>query len=717
MTTGDEVLAGLDPEQRTAATTLHGPVAIVAGAGSGKTRVITHRIAYGVRIGEHDPQRSVAVTFTNKAAGEMTRRLRQLGVPDVRVRTFHAAALRQLRHYYPRALRRELPEVNPVKAPLLGAAASGLGLPTNTAAVRDYAAEVEWAKVNSIRPSDYAAFVARSGRQPPAGLTSSVMAQVFEEYERRKTAAGRIDFEDVLLLMVALLDSQPQVAAHLRSGLQHITVDEYQDASPLQQRLLDGWLGENTNICVVGDPSQTIYSFAGADASLLTGFARRYPTATVVQLPRTYRCSPEITECANRVLAAGGEGLTLVSQQKSGPAVRIRDYPDVHSEALGVAEQIATLIEGGTAASEVAILVRMNAMTEPFEEALASRGIGYQVSGGTGFFRRAEVRKAISVIRGAALATGADGGGDVAHGEADQLSETVSALLSGLGWSPQPPVGAGAIRDRWESLAALHTAALELQQARPEAQLGDFAAELVERAERQDAPDGAGVTISSLHAAKGAEWPVVFLVGLTEGVLPHSSSAASETGVAEERRLFYVGITRAAKQLVLTFGRAKTPAGRERNPSRFLDSLAADGVPAGGRRGSTANRGGAGSAGSSSQKGKRKSPKVSTCRSCGKSLVTGAEHTLGRCRTCPGDADLDLLEKLRTWRITTAAALGATKGSGKVPAYLVANDATLLAIAEQRPTNLADLQRIPGIGPRKIDDYGAEILEIITGMP
>jgi DNA helicase-2/ATP-dependent DNA helicase PcrA len=713
MTTGDEVLTGLDPEQRIAATTLHGPVAIIAGAGSGKTRVITHRIAYGVRTGEHDPLRSVAVTFTTKAAGEMTRRLRHLGVPDVRVRTFHAAALRQLRHYYPRALRRELPDVTPVKAPLIGAAAAGLGLPNNTAAVRDYAAEVEWAKVNSITPNDYPAVVQSSGRQSPAGLTASMMARVFEEYERRKTVAGRIDFEDVLLLMVALLEAQPEVAAHVRSGLRHITVDEYQDASPLQQRLLDGWLGENTNLCVVGDPSQTIYSFAGADASLLTGFGSRYPSATVVRLPRTYRCSPEITECANRVLAAGGEGLTLVSQQESGPAVRICDYPDVHAEARGVAEHIATLVSGGTPAAGIAILVRMNAMTEPFEEALANRGIGYQISGGTGFFHRPEVRKAISVIRGAALATGSTGGGDVAHGDADQLSETVSALLSGLGWGPRPPVGAGATRDRWESLAALHAAAVELQQTRPDAQLADFAAELAERAERQDAPDGAGVTISSLHAAKGAEWPVVFLVGLTEGVLPHGS-ATSETELAEERRLFYVGVTRAAKQLVLTLARAKTAGGRDRNPSRFLDALTAAGHAGGGRGGSRSTRNGPSSGGVAGAGSKRKAPKASVCRTCGKTLVTGAEQALGRCRTCPGDVDLDLLERLRGWRSAAAAERAAANGNTRMPAYLVATDATLQAIAEQRPQDAVALAKIPGIGPRKMDDYGAAILAIVN---
>ncbi|MDQ1246106.1 MAG: ATP-dependent helicase UvrD/PcrA [Actinomycetota bacterium] len=693
MRTAPQVLAGLDPDQQQAAATVHGPVAIIAGAGSGKTRVITHRIAYGVLTGAHDPARSVAVTFTTKASGEMTRRLRDLGVPGVRVRTFHAAALRQLRHYYPRAVGRDLPEVTPVKAPLIGASASSLSLPTNSAALRDYSAEVEWAKVNSIPTHEYAAAAQRVGRVPPASLPLASMASLYAEYERRKTAAGRIDFEDVLLLMVGLLNAHPQVAAHVRSGLHHITVDEYQDASPLQQRLLDGWLGDNDNLCVVGDPSQTIYSFAGADATLLTGFAARYPGATVVTLPRTYRCSPEIAAAANKVLAQGREGVTLVSQRESGPAVRVRDYPDAEAEAQAVAARIEALIDDGIAAHEMAILVRMNAMTEPFEEALANRGIGYQISGGTGFFHRAEVRKAIAVIRGAA----------VAGGEGGAVPEAVSALLSGLGWSAQPPVGSGASRDRWESLAALHAAAVQFAAGKPDGTLADFGDELRDRAERQDAPDGAGVTLASLHSAKGAEWQVVFLVGLTEGVLPHSS-ATTDAEVAEERRLFYVGITRAARVLELSYGRAKTSGGRVRRPSRFLEALSSAVGGAG-----QAARGGASAR-------KPRQPKMATCRTCGATLATGAERSLGRCRTCPGEVDLELLERLREWRTATAAGLTAEKGT-RVPAFVVATDATLQAIAEQHPTDIAALAEIPGIGPRKVDDYGEALLAVVRPGP
>lgn len=687
------LLADLDDDQRAATTALRGPVAILAGAGSGKTRVITHRIAYGIATGAHDPSRSVAVTFTTKAAGEMGRRLRALGVPDVRVSTFHSAALRQLRYYWPRQTGRDVPDVMAAKAPLVGAAASLARVATDNATVRDLSTEIEWAKVRSLPPADYPAAVTSLGRELPAGLTPERMGSIFADYERRKDAAGRIDFEDVLLLMVALIDSEPRVAAHLRGGLAQITVDEYQDASPLQQRLLDGWLGTNTNICVVGDPAQTIYSFAGADATLLTGFAARYPDATVLRLPRTYRCTPEIAGAANRVLAAGREGVALKSQRPSGPAVRVMTYPDEEAEAAGVADRIAELIADGVPPAEIAVLVRMNAMTEPVEEALAERRLPYRVAGGGGFFNRPEVRRAISVIRGGAASSGGTDGGGPDSG----VAQTVAALLAGLGWTAEPPAGAGAVRESWESLSALHSAAEGFARHHPEASLREFADELKQRAERQDVPESAGVTLASLHSAKGMEWQAVFLVGLVEGVVPHSS-AKTEAELAEERRLLYVGITRAKDHLQLSFARTRAAGGRNRRPSRFLAALDAAG---------------ASSAAAHAPKPRSARRAAARCRVCGKALTTGAERSLGRCRSCPGDVDLDLLESLRQWRAGAVEEMSQDREK-KVPAYVVATDATLQAIAEQRPTSAERLAAIPGIGPRKLDDFGAQLLAVIA---
>lgn len=683
MPNAEELLAGLDDEQRAAATTLQGPVAIIAGAGSGKTRVITHRIAYAAALGEHDPRASVAVAFTTKAAGEMTRRLRALGVPGVRVSTFHAAALRQLRYYWPSVVGSDLPELVSVKAPLVASAASLMRQPTGTAAVRDYAAEIEWAKVHCYTPSQYSTVAREHNRSTPGGLSVDAMAELFDTYEQRKTAAGRMDFEDVLLLMAAILEDQPKVVAHLRPALRHITVDEYQDISPLQQRVLDGWLGDNQNLCVVGDPAQTIYGFAGASSSNLMQFNRKYPHATVVQLPRTYRCSPQIADTANRVLANSSTAVRLRSQRPPGVEVVVRGYHDAQAEAEAVAARIKQLVsDEAVGLSQIAVLVRINAMTEPFEDVFARKGIAYHVSGSAGFFSRPEVRKALTLIRGAALAPSEDA----------DIAEVVRALLEGSGWSTTPPVGTGAVRTQWESLAALLESARRWAHDHPQGNFGEFAAELADRAERQDAPSGAGVTIASLHSAKGAEWQAVFLVGINEGVLPHSS-ATTEEQVAEERRLLYVGVTRAAQLLEVSY-QQNSASGRSRKASRFLSDIAPQ---------LNAER---------PRTRKRSGRKPATCRSCGKALVTGAEAALGRCGKCAGPIDSELLEQLRQWRLQEVAQQSQSREK-PLPAYLVATDATLQAIAEQQPTDIDQLARIPGIGPRKIEEFGDDIVAIV----
>ena len=698
MPTAESLLADLDDDQRRAAQALHGPVVIIAGAGSGKTSVITRRIAFGVHTGEHDPRRSVAVTFTTKAAGEMTRRLRSLGVDGVRVRTFHAAALRQLRYYWPRYIGGQVPELLPAKAGVVATSAGAIGLANDKAAIRDAAAEIEWAKTQGLHPDAYAAAVVARGRPPVGAFSTPEMVRLFTEYERRKDAAGRIDFEDVLLLMVALLEGEPRVRAHLQPALAHLTVDEYQDASPLQQRLLDGWLGDNDNICVVGDPMQTIYTFAGADATLLERFPSRYDDATVVQLTRTYRCSPEVVTAANGVLTAAGAPLRLRSARESGPAVRVTSYSDETAESEGVARRVTELIAEGVPPGRMAVLVRMNAMTERFEAAFAEASIPYRIAGGTGYFRRPEVRQAISVIRGAAVA------GD----DAADVGDAVEMLLTGLGWSVAPPAGAGAVREKWESLAGLAAAAREYAASNPQGGLAGFGAELLDRAEHQDAPDADGVTLTSLHAAKGLEWEAVFLVGLLEGVLPHGS-AETKADIDEERRLFYVGITRAARHLDISYASAKSPRGRARTPSRFLDALpqsdprrlgvgviaAADGKARSGSRGRSRKR-------------------SAVCDTCGETLETPAELKWSHCRQCPSQIDIALLDELLLWRTSVVDELAAERDS-RPPAFIVATDATLAAIAAQRPTTLDDLAEVPGIGPAKVTAYGESIIATVKG--
>jgi DNA helicase-2/ATP-dependent DNA helicase PcrA len=688
----DAILEALDPEQREVATSLTGPLCVLAGAGTGKTRAITHRIAYGVSSGVFAPQRVLAVTFTARAAGEMRSRLRDLGVSGVQARTFHAAALRQLHYFWPQAIGGAAPEVLPHKAGLVAEAASRLRLPVDRAAVRDLAAEVEWAKVSLLTPETYAAAARTAGRDP-AGLDATSVARLLEGYEQAKVERGVIDFEDVLLVTAGVLQDNPQIAATVREQYRHFVVDEYQDVNPLQQRLLDLWLGGREELCVVGDAAQTIYSFTGASPQHLLGFARRYPQARVVKLVRDYRSTPQVVHLANGVLArAGGLArsarLELVAQRPPGPEPQFTSYSDDVAEAAGVATAAAKLVADGTRASEIAVLYRTNAQSEPLEQALAEAGVPYVLRGGERFFARREVRDAIVLLRGAARSADA----------AEPLGAVTRDALSSAGWSVEPPAGTGAVRERWESLQALAALADELAAARPAATLSDLVTELDDRAAAQHAPTVEGVTLASLHAAKGLEWDAVFLVGLTEGLLP-ISFAEGVTAVEEERRLLYVGVTRAREHLALSWSRSRSPGGRaSRKPSRFLDGLRPVDP------GIDESRSGTTGSGSRRSKGR---PMATTCRTCGRALMTGAERKVGRCSSCPPTYDERTFEALRAWRLETA-------GEAKVPAYVVFTDATLTAIAETRPGTLGELAGIAGVGATKLERYGTAVLALLS---
>ena len=422
----DEVLAALDPEQREVASSPVGPMCVLAGAGTGKTRAITHRIAYGVHSGAYQAQRVLAVTFTARAAGEMRTRLRTLGVGGVQARTFHAAALRQLHYFWPQAVGGAAPEILPYKAPVVAEAASRLRLQFDRTAIRDLSAEVEWAKVTLLTPESYAAH-ARSAGRDPAGIDLREMARLFETYEECKTQRGVIDFEDVLLLTAGILAEREEIARTVRGQYRHFVVDEYQDVNDLQQRLLDQWLGERNDLCVVGDPAQTIYSFTGASPRHLVGFPKRFPGAQVVRLVRNYRSTPQIVGLANTIVASGTQAardgaVRLLAQSEPGPAPELTSYADDPAEAAAVADRIRTLVDGGHQAAEIAILFRTNAQSEAFESALTDAGVAYLGRGGDRFFARKEVRDAVLLLRGAARSddgeTGAlrvGDGGKAAH--------------------------------------------------------------------------------------------------------------------------------------------------------------------------------------------------------------------------------------------------------------------------------------------------------------
>lgn len=561
--TVEAALSELDPEQRAVATALDGPVLVVAGAGTGKTTAITHRVAHAIATGRQDPAATVALTFTTRAAGNMSRRLADLGVNGVRVRTFHSAALRQLRWAWPVAVGGRMPDLMASKVGLLQAVAAKEGIPADPGLIRDLASEIEWGKSVQIGPDGYADRIASVRRAPPGRLAPEQVADIYRSYEQAKRDAGRLDFEDVMLLNVAILEERADLRERVRQSFRHLTVDEYQDVSAIQQRLLDLWLGDSDDLCVVGDPNQTIYSFAGAEVGHLLRFTDRYPEARILKLVRCYRCSPEVVDVATRALTSGrrkqaGPGHRLVSQCESGSDPRFSTFDSEQAEARWVADEIGSLIRAGTDPREIAVLVRINSATGVFESALGSARIPFSVRGGRRFFDRPEVKRATVMLRAAARTE-----------SVERCGAAVRSVLVADGWRPEPPGGVGAGRETWESLAALVAMAEDLETRNPNAGLAGFSAELERRAADQDAPSGAGVTLASLHAAKGLEWSVVFLPNLVDGMVP-LTYADDEASVEEEQRLLYVGMTRARRNLYLSWARSRVQGGRHRSPSRFL---------------------------------------------------------------------------------------------------------------------------------------------------
>ncbi|MFF3624695.1 ATP-dependent DNA helicase UvrD2 [Streptomyces sp. NPDC002467] len=696
----DAVLLGLDPEQREVATTLRGPVCVLAGAGTGKTRAITHRIAYGVQSGQLMPASVLAVTFTNRAAGEMRGRLRGLGAGGVQARTFHSAALRQLQYFWPKAVGGDVPRLLERKIQLVAEAGARCRIRLDRNELRDVTGEIEWAKVTQTVPADYPAAAVKAGREAPRDLAE--IAQIYGTYEQLKRDRAMIDFEDVLLLTVGILQDRHDIAEQIRAQYQHFVVDEYQDVSPLQQRLLDLWLGERDSLCVVGDASQTIYSFTGATPDHLLNFRTRYPQATVVKLVRDYRSTPQVVHLANGLLKqargrAAEHRLELVSQRDTGPDPVYAEYPDEPAEAEGVAHRIRDLIAAGVPAGEIAVLFRINAQSEVYEQALADAGVPYQLRGAERFFERQEVQKAILALRGAARSAGS--GNDRVLDDIVELGSQVRAVLSSTGWTAEPPAGSGAVRDQWESLAALVRLAEDFARSRPGATLADLTVELEERKAAQHAPTVQGVTLASLHAAKGLEWDAVFLVGLTDGMIPITYAKTDEQ-VEEERRLLYVGVTRARLHLTLSWALSRAPGGRaSRRPSRFLNGLRPGSAAPGSLPGSAADR-----------LARRRAVRGPTlCRVCRKTLTEAGELKLMRCEDCPSGMDEGLYERLRDWRAVQAKQQG-------LPGYCVFTDKTLMAIAEAAPAEPGELAMISGVGARKLERYGADVLAICAGQ-
>lgn len=559
MVDAGQFLEGLNEGQRDVATSFDHPVCVLAGAGTGKTRALTHRIAYGVAAGHYRPEHTLALTFTQKAAAEMAGRLRPLGVDQVTARTFHSTALRQVQHFWPKLAGGFLPDILPSKASLLAHVLEGMRIAVDQAVLRDLAAEVEWRKVKALTFDEYADSVAHGVRAVPAGLDVSDMVDMFARYEAAKAERKRIDFEDVLLLAVGMLESEPGVLAQVRERYRHFLVDEYQDVSPIQQRLLDLWLGPTVDICVVGDAAQTIYTFAGATSDYLLQFAEALPEARVIRLETNYRSTTTIVDVANRVIAQQPGSLTLQSEKGPGPAVEIIQADTDEDEAKALATRLAALHKTGIAVKDMAILHRYSAQMLHSESALRAQGLPVLVQGGTRYFDQPHIKRAVMEIRGAAVA-----------GVVGEVPQVVTDILYGIGYQAKEPDHRGAERSTWEDLRAL----IELAESSPNtANLAEFSAELTQRAARHDEPGRQAITLATVHSAKGREWPVVCVMGLTEGTFP-ISYAKTDAEMAEEQRLFYVAVTRAQERLVVSWGKS---SGRHshnpRTPSRFLSAV------------------------------------------------------------------------------------------------------------------------------------------------
>jgi DNA helicase-2/ATP-dependent DNA helicase PcrA len=672
----------LNPAQREAVETTAGPLCILAGAGTGKTRVISRRVAYAIATGAVHPGHVLVVTFTDKAANEMRERLAALGFPGVQAQTFHAAAFRQLRYFWSRLSDARLPEVLDSKAPLLGPIQRSLPGGYKFTAVKDLADELEWAKARRLDPASYQAAVEAIDRTPP--IPGDLMAGVFRRYERAKERAGRIDFEDMLVRMLEGFERRQDVAEEFRGQYRWFSVDEYQDTNPLQQALLEAWLGERRDLAVVGDEDQTIYTFTGATSEYLTGFARRFPEARVVRLEDNYRSTPQVLGLANRLLAATpgrapGQGKRLVATRPPGPEPTLSAFENAEREAGALVAEVRRLIGLGVDLDEVAVLVRTNAQIPPLEEALAAAGIRYQVRGEL-FFRRTEVLRAVGVLR--SRTARAAGGG---------LVDALEAIwFERFGFRRDEEPDGEEARQRHASLVTLLGIAERLEAGTaaaapgpgatpaggPEAGAGPGVAEFLEEVGRRAAQEaegtGGGVNLLTYHRAKGLEFDAVLLPALEEGVLP-IRQASTPAEVAEERRLLYVGLTRARVHLWLSWAaRRAGPSGREqsRRPSRFLDDL----VPPGGAR---------------------VRPRA---------VATG----MSRAGRASVTADGPLAEQLRSWRRKRAEADG-------VPAYVVFNDRTLAALSERRPRSRGELLAVEGIGPSKLDRYGDELLALLAG--
>lgn len=681
--TENPLFSGLDENQRLAVEAVKGRVAIIATAGSGKTRVITNRIAHAISTNAHEAETGLALTFTNKAASEIRGRLAQLKIPPVAAATFHATALRQLAHFWPKVVGGPMWSVISTKSSLIDQAASSAQISLTEVSRRNLISEIDWAKSSGLDAESYLKL-----NRKLDDLSGQMVVDVWGRYSDLAKRNRVLDFEDILQLNLGMLANFPDVLQQVRMRYTWFTVDEFQDVTPLQNALLQQWVGNRNEICVVGDPAQTIYTFAGANPNFLQEFKQNHPETLQIELNRTYRCPESICQIANNLMSQSPTPSAMVSAKTEPGQVELDHYLDEEAESIEIANKISGLLQSGVDPRQIAVLLRINSMSQVLEAALTDLNVPFSMRGLPRFFERPEVKQLLLDLRvGSYVSSGID------------IVEAVQQVATLHGWIETPKYSSESARTKWEALSALINVARDLKANNPAAGFEEYFAEIAHRTNENYDPQAAAVTICTIHTAKGLEWEYVFIPSVVEGILPFDAKRAPEN-IEEERRLFYVALTRAKNTVFIST--AKTRLGYENAPSRFLQSVT-----------TTAKAFVAPLSVSRVFKpATRPELQVEKCRKCDKGINEVRELALKICRQCeattiPAKNFENVKAGLKSWREDYAKQI-------EMLPWLLLSDLAIDALAEFQPNTIAELKEIHGINSAKSSVIGDEILLVIA---